>query len=348
MADVQNRALARVTLDDVDLTDKINPRLISLTLCEKRGEEADQLDIVVADVLWHTDPKSKEIKRTAMAIPKEGAVIRVQLGWIAGRDVKLRMIDKGSFKVDDVEWSGPPDVITIRARSADLTDSYRVRRETKRRNTTLGKVVGDIAKANGLKASIAPELASIEIPVLAQDQRSDMALVRRLGRRHDAVATVMDGTLLFAPIGSGTSASGKPLPTFMLERRDGDRHRYCRKGRDNYAGVEARWHDQDGAQRRTVKVGGGAGKPKRLRRTFHREAEARHAAEAEDKRIRRGAAELDYTCALGRPDLYPEQKGTVRGFKPEIDATSWLITEATHTFDGQGGLTTQLKLETAI
>ena len=64
-----NVADFRVTLDGKDLTDKIAPRLISLSLTEKRGGEADQLDLVLHD----HDGK--------LVIPKEGATIQVQLGW---------------------------------------------------------------------------------------------------------------------------------------------------------------------------------------------------------------------------------------------------------------------------
>jgi hypothetical protein len=41
--------------------------------------------------------------------------------------------------------------------------------------------------------------------------------------------------------------------------------------------------------------------------------------------VKRGAATMAYTLALGRADLYPEPRITLRGFKPEIDAITWLI-----------------------
>lgn len=343
----QNFAGVKITLDGADLNEPIEPRLMSLTLSEKRGGEADQLDIVIHD----------QDKRRPMAIPKEGAKIRLSIGWLRGKDVPIGMVDKGSFKVDEVEWGGPPDTITIRARSADLTDSFRVRREKKHKDTTLGKIIEEIAADNGLKARVAPALASIEVPVMAQDQRSDMALVKALGRRHDAVATVKDGTLIFAPIGAGITASGKPLPSFALSKRESDNYRYSRAKREDYAGVEARYHDQGKAKRETVLVGSpetpgrsttSTRKPKRLKRTFHRKEDARHAAEAEDKRIRRAEAEFEYDCSLGDPRLSPEQKGKVTGFKPEIDGRQWLIAEVTHSLDGNGGLRSKLKLETAI
>ena len=104
---ISNIADWRVTMDGKDLSDRLRPRLVSLSISEKRGDEADQLDVVLND----TDGQ--------LGIPKEGAVLHVQLGWRQGRDVAVGLIDKGSFKVDDVSHSGPPDQITIKARAAE-------------------------------------------------------------------------------------------------------------------------------------------------------------------------------------------------------------------------------------
>lgn len=331
-----NIAALSVTLDGKDLAAKINPRLISLSIVEKRGGEADQLDIVLHDHDGKLD------------IPKPGAVIRIKLGWKQGDDVTPGLVDKGSFRIDEAEWSGPPDIVTIRGRSADLADSLRVRKEKTHRDTTIGAIVEKVAKANGLTAKVESSLAGIAVTVLQQDGKSDMAFLRKLGRRHDAVATVKDGKLLFAPIGAGRTAGGKAIPPTTLVRSNVDRYAFRRVDRSNTAGVEARWHDQGSARRKTVKVAGdGKGKAKRLRKIYGSEADAKAAAQAEASRLKRGAAEFDVDLALGRPDLYPERAVTLKGFKAEPDAKSWLIAEATHALDGDGGLTTKLKLETA-
>ncbi|WP_129792583.1 contractile injection system protein, VgrG/Pvc8 family [Sphingosinicella sp. CPCC 101087] len=336
----------RVTLDGRDLTEAIAPRLISLSVSEKRGGEADQLDLTIHD---HDG---------AMAIPREGARLQVSLGWTSATSdsgLPVGLVDKGSFKVDEADWGGPPDLITIRARSADLTAGYRQRRERRHRDTTIGAIVQQVAGANGLQPHVAPDLASIAVPVLSQDQVSDMALIRRLGRRHDAVAQIRDGRLIFMPIGAGVTPGGREIPAAALTKRDGDKYSFRRVERGKYNKVEARWHSQAGAKRETVsaEVGGPAGGSggrdrgtRRIRRVYATEAEAREAARAEARRIIRAAAEFEITLAYGRPDLYPERPMTLAGFKPEIDTKSWLIAEVTHSLDSASGLRTRLKLET--
>jgi uncharacterized protein len=331
----QNKATFQVTLDGVDLTDRIAPRLISLTITEKRGERADQLDIILHD----HDGK--------LAIPKTAAKLKVKIGWEKGDDVTPGLVDKGTFTVDEAEHSGPPDIVTIRARSAEVTKSYRTRKDKGHKDTTLGAIVKKVASDNGLTAHVDATLASIEIPVLGQSAKSDMAFVRDLGRKYDATATVKDGKLIFAPIGTGKTASGKSLPSITLTRQSGWDHRFARADRDTGKGVEAQWHDPKEAKRKTVKAGSGE-KARRLKKVHATESDAKHAAESAHKRDQRKAATFDYTLALGRPDLAVETKVTLKGWKAEIDAIKWLVSEATHSFTPQGGLKTSIKLETAL
>lgn len=318
----------RVVLDGQDLTDRIRPRLLDLTLSESRGDEADQLDLRIHD---HDG---------RMALPKRGVSLSLALGW---RDAGL--IDKGTFIVDETEHSGAPDIITVRARSADLTHPMRTRRERSWHDVTLGTIVGNLAGEHGLQPRIAPTLASIAIAHLDQAGESDVHLLTRLGQRFDAVATVKAGRLLFVPIGSGVSATGKPLPAALVTRADGDQHRYGQADRDSYSGVSADWADKAGGQRQSV-LAGDDSNAKRLRKIYSTPDEAQQQADAEWARVQRGAAKLSYTLALGRADLYPEQKLRVRGFKPVIDDTAWLIVKTRHTVSGGGGFTTALELET--
>lgn len=316
-----------VELPFEDITAKVRPRLISLTLTDKRAGESDELNITLDD----SDGK--------LSLPRTGATIRLSLGWkLAG------LVDRGRFTVDEVEWSSAPGQVQIRARSADMTKAFRIRTERSWRDTTLGAVVQQLAAANGLQARVAAALASIAVPVLVQHHTSDMALLRRLAREHDAVAAVKDGNLVFTPVGKASSASGVALPDLVLTPALGSGARLRLADRGAGAGVEARWHDRDAAEKKTVKVGGGTGKPKRLRKTYHSEGAARAAASAENGRTDRAGAEFSMTLAEGRADVMPETPVTLSGFKPEADAIRWIVAEAAHKLD-KGGFTTELKLE---
>jgi hypothetical protein len=323
----------RVTLDGVDLTSKIRPRLMSLTISEKRGGEADQLELVIDD----SDGK--------MALPKAGAVLHVQIGWLQGSEVTAGLVDKGSFKVDEVEHKGSPDQISIKGRSADFTSELRNRRAKSWHDITLGTVISEVARRNGLTPRVAPALASIALKSVIQSRESDMALMRRLGREHDAVATVKRGALIFSPVGAGQTTTGKAIPSLTLRRRDGDQHSYRIAKREESEGVTASYHDRRQARRHDVTVGK-AGGARRLSRTYASEGHARTAAKSAHRRATRQPVTFDYNLALGQQGIAPERKVKLVGFKAEIDAVSWLVSEVTHTLSDRG-YTQQVKLERA-
>ncbi|MFA7597223.1 MAG: contractile injection system protein, VgrG/Pvc8 family [Novosphingobium sp.] len=325
-----------VMLDGENLTDKINPRLISASITQKREDEADQLDITLHDA------------DGAFDIPRPGKLLKVSMGWERGSGLPLGLVELGTFKVDEAKWGGPPDKITIRARSADFTDAFRIRKERSFVGKTVSAVLGAVAADNGLTPAIDAGLGAKTIPALGPGAKSDAALLRALGKRFDAVATVKNGSLIFTPIGSGKAPGGGALPGETIDREATSSVDYERVERENYGGVVAVWHDKKSGARKQVQAGGSAdteSKPKRIRKVFANEADARQHAEAEDTRISRTKARITIDLALGRPDLYPERPITLTGFKPEVDERKWIVAETSHTMDGRGGLKSKLTLE---
>lgn len=317
-----------ITLDGKDLTSLIEPRLHTLTITECRADESDTLDLVLDDSDGMLD------------IPKRGAILSVALGW-----TNTGTVHKGSFTVDEVEHSGAPDIITIRARSASMTKNMGERLEKSWHGNTLGDIVRVIAGKHKLTPVVGAALAKITIPHIDQTHESDMNFLTRLAKRYDAVMTIKDSRLLFVPIGQGKTASGKPLMQLALDRSSGDQHRYHIAERENYETVRAHYYSSSKGKRPSVVVGGENLKHvKVLPETYATEAEARSAATSELNRLHRSQATMDYTLALGRPEIYPEMPVSLSGFKPEINGTPWLVRKAKHNL-ADGGLTTSLELE---
>jgi len=320
----------RLTVDGLDIAQLISPRLMSLELTDNRGVEADQLSITLSD---HDG---------LLTIPPKGAVLRLWLGW---SDTGL--VDKGTYTVDETEHSGAPDVLSIRARSADLRKNLKTKRERSWSNTTLGDVLGDIAIGNGLTATIAGPLDGLSILQLDQANESDANLISRLAEEFDAVASVKAGCLLCLPAGGGKTASGLDLPHITLTRADGDQHRYLQADRDSYDGVRAYYYDVNSAKKQEA-IAGGGDNLKDLRHTYSDQQSALRAARAEFRRLQRGSATLSYTLAMGRPDLIPELTYTLQGVKAEIDEIIWYGGNVQHSLSADGGYTVSLELESKL
>lgn len=320
----------RLTVDGIDIARLISPRLMGMELTDNRGVEADQLSITLSD---HDG---------LLTIPPKGAVLRLWLGW---SDTGL--VDKGTYTVDETEHSGAPDVLSIRARSADLRKGLKTKRERSWSNTTLGDVLGDIAIGNGLTATIAGALDGLPILQLDQANESDANLISRLGEEFDAVASVKAGCLLCLPAGGGKTASGMDLPHITLTREDGDQHRYLQADRDSYDGVRAYYYDVNSAKKQEA-IAGGGDNLKDLRHTYSDQQSALRAARAEFRRLQRGSATLSYTLAMGRPDLIPELTYTLQGVKAEIDEIIWYGGNVQHSLSADGGYTVSLELESKL
>ncbi|WP_342754808.1 phage late control D family protein [Pantoea sp. MBD-2R] len=354
-----------LTVNAKDVTANIRDRLISLTLTDNRGFDADQLDLELDDADGQ------------LAMPVRGAVIKLFLGW-KGQP----LIGKGEFTVDEVEHHGAPDMMTIRARSVDFRGTLNSRREVSYHDTTLGAVVTQIAERNSLKAVLADGFAALAVSHIDQTQETDTTFLTRLASLYGAVAAIKAGKLLFLRPGSGVTASGRPIPQLTITRQDGDRHTFSIADRGAYTGVTASWLHTKDPKPKKVKV---KRKPKEkhlralehpaakkkkaaaktpearegdylagtednvfaLTTVYATKAAAMRAAKAKWDKLQRGVAEFSLTLAMGRADLFPETPVKVSGFKAVIDAQPWLISKVTHSLSGSG-YTTALDFEVLL
>ncbi len=231
--------LCQVIVNGKEISTLVNKKLIGLTITDANGLEADMLDLSLDDSQGDID------------IPPRGAIIQVLLGW-----PDTGVVDKGSFTVDEIEHSGTPDTLTIRARSADLREGLTQKKERSWTNVKLGDIVRKIADENSYEPVISKELDEIERAHLDQQYQSDADLLTRLADQYDAICTVKSGKLLFIKAGTGTSASGIDLPVYSVTRKSGDRHRFTIRDRDNYVAVMASYYDTNAGKKGDVTYDG--------------------------------------------------------------------------------------------
>jgi phage protein D len=314
------KAIWRVTLDGVDLTDRLKPRLMDVKVTSCRGDAADQLDLRLDDA----DGK--------LAIPPRGAVLRVWLGW-EGEG----LTDMGTFAVDEVEHAGSPDQLSLRGRSVQMKAAIRQLREHSYSGLTVGAIVEQLAGRNGLVPRCHASLAALTIDHIDQTHESDLNFLTRLGKKYDAIATIKAGSLLFSPIGQGQTPSGKPLPSVTIRRSSGDDHRWHEADRGSYSGVRAMYDRNTTGETASVLVGSDDGQGvKTLRHTYATKANAMRAARSEYQKMERGVSSFEMWLARGRPDIYPEMSVSVSGFKPQIDGTAWIVVKIEHVLAEQG------------
>lgn len=356
---------AELTIDGRRFGTQAMSRIISISLTDKRGFEADELTIELDD---HDG---------TIAIPKTGSKITLKLGY-----KETGLVEKGEYLVSEFTASGSPDRLSITARAADLAEALAEQVEKSWHKQTLYQIIETIAKKHKYEYLISKDYQNQKIEHIDQTNESDASFMSRLAEQYDAIATIKNGKLLFIPAGESQTASGQPILPTTITRASGDSHSFTYSSSNSYQAVRAYYTDKKTGQKKEVivnkdnaypnkkttqqtksvkgktfkakkkendnkKVNTDGQKIKTLRHLYATESGAWSGARGAFKKIQRGVAEFSITLAVGRPDLYPETPAVVKGFKPEIDAEAWLITEVSHKIDS-GGYTASIQFEARI
>lgn len=338
----------QILVNGKDISPKVKTRLMSLRLTDNRGFEADSIEVQLDDADGE------------LAMPPKGATMQVRIGWKGSA-----LVDKGTYTIDELEHSGPPDCLTIRGKSADMRGTLQQSREQSFHKQSVSSIIDVIAARHQLKAKISDNLKMEFIDHIDQANESDANFLSRLAEQFDAIATVKNGNLLFLQAGLAHNASGIALDRVDITRQSGDSHHFGVADRDAYSGVVAYWQNDKAAKRQTVKakkpteakpsdvkviVGekeimvGSNDNVKTLRHIYANKQNAERAARAMWDKLQRGVATFTITLAMGRPELFPELPVSVSGFKPQIDNSDWLLTRVEHNITDTG-YTTGIELE---
>lgn len=311
----------RINANDRDITGALAKDLISLSITDEAGIKSDSLQIQLAD------------NAPGYALPKTGAKLEVWLGY----DGKAQ--NKGIFIVNELELSGPPSAIIIKAQAAPLSQQsdrlgqIQTQKNRSWENITLGDLTKTIANEHGMAPVVARELDNIKLPHIDQTSESDINLLTRITKDYGALVKPVSGRLLVVEKGKSKTASGKELAPIELMPEDITSWKVRMADRSKYASVSTRWNDLDSGQEKTVTAG--EGKPTlKITHAYSDQSAAEAAAKARYEALQRGASRLSITCP-GSPELIAEGKLTLHGFRTGVDG-DWVISRVSHKLDGKG------------
>ena len=166
------RASLSLLYDNVDITADLSDYLISFSYEDNSDNKADDLQVVVEDKkgLWR-----------GSWYPSKGARL---VGSLITQDWKevgaTQTLPLGSFEIDEISYTGPPDVVTLKAVSipvhSSLVDEDKIRAWEE---TALSVVAGDVANEAQLElmfdSDFDPEYDRIE-----QSEEPDLPFLQRL------------------------------------------------------------------------------------------------------------------------------------------------------------------------
>ena len=332
LSDLKNgsypHAIYRLLVNGTDIGGIVQDRLIRMTITDNRGIETDSIEIDLSD---HDG---------LLEIPPKGAEIEAWIGWS-----NTGLVYKGKYLVKERRHTGAPDVLTLRAESADLKAAFKKKKERSFDRNTIADIIKTIAAEHGLIAKINTQLGAIVLPHIDQNE-SDANLITRIADEHDAIATVKNGNLLFMPKGEGKTFNGSPFADTIITRDLGDSHSFSDSdGADEVSGVTAYYYDNNKAEKQKVTIGISDENTREVRGIQRDKQTAEHVALAEYNKIKSKSATFSFKLAYGNPQLIPEAPLMFLGFKPLIDEIIWLGTRVVHQLDASGGFTTSCEAE---
>jgi Bacteriophage probable baseplate hub protein len=323
----------KVLVDGSDITGILSDRLVSLTVTDEAGVQSDIVEIVLSDTGIFG----------GMAIPPKGAEIEVWLGYM------FQAQYMGLFIADEVEVSGPPSQMRIRATASihGESSSGKLALTTQRlrswpEGTTIGGLVSAIAEEHSLEPVVSDSLASIALPHLDQVDESDISLLTRVALDYDAIAKPAAGYLAMVKRGESLTASGEPMPVVSLFRKDLTNWRLREQLRAVAGSVVATYRDVAGGA--DIECTAGEGDPvRRLRQRFPSQDAAQKAADSEFERAARAGRELSLSL-VGDPSLVAEGRIVIGGVRSGVDG-EWLVRRVVHSLESSRGYSCQIEAE---
>ena len=188
------RSYWRVKVKGVDVTKLVKQDLISLEVKDNEEDEADDLQIKIADRegKWLQKWLNETVQKGAKT---KGLTFNVSIG-MKDENGKIKKQKSGNFVLDSMKHSGPPAVTTIKCTSLDFANGIRTEERDKSwENYTIKGIAKEIAKKGKLKllylAKKNPKKERWE-----QDGETDIGFLVRICRNNGLAVKITDRKLV--------------------------------------------------------------------------------------------------------------------------------------------------------
>lgn len=320
-----------ISIAGKNVTADVSPYLSQISYTDKLEAESDSIDIIFEDVakLWQTD-----------WYPQQGDTLTVKMGY-AGN-----LLNCGVFEIDEIEFSTPPETLTVRALAASITKSLRTRNSKAFEKQSLLKIAQYFADKHGLKiVGSTTELNNIEIERKTQDNQTDLSFLAGIAKEYGFIFSVRGGQLIFM---DAAELEKKPVVMEITPSKIGSCS-FKDKTSLTYAAVVARkrnarnnrvvkWKIEPGKQEGeadTLVINGNADNDKQA------QAKARAALNNKNKDKITGSISME-----GNPTLVAGINITISGYGNF--SGKWHVVETRHAVDPQGGYTMDATLRKVI
>jgi phage protein D len=323
------RPIFTVLYEGKNVTEDISKSLISLTYTDVEEGESDEISLSLEDTdgLWR-----------GPWYPSKGDQIALEIGYDDGM-----MLNCGKFTVDEIELSGPPDTVTIRALAAATNSPIRTKKSKAYEGQTFKQIAEKVAADHGY--TVQGDLPNVTVGRVTQNRETDLGFLKRIGETWGLVFSIRDKTLIFTA--AEKLDNGEAVA--VLDRTDLISYSYRDKSISTFKAAKAAYHNPKTNE--TVSFaytddgerleGEGALPPDTLELRLKAENPAQAEAQAKAALKKANTAEVEGSLkTIGNPLLVAGINFALTGMG-KVGGTLH-VTRSTHSISRSGGYTTDL------
>lgn len=331
-------AKMQISIAGADASSEVGSGLINCTWTDQASGKADNLTLTLEDrdKLWQ-----------GSWMPDKGDALTASIitsHWFSpGQQLAVPC---GNFEIDEVECSGPPDVVRIKATSTAVSSTLRREKKTKSwENTTLQAVLSDIAGKNGLSPLY--EASAITLKRVDQREQSDLAFLSQQAKKYGLNLKVSDTQLIL--YAGATYDAKSPVATLTRGTTWINTWSFRTQAGDQFKACECTYWDPEAKQeiKQTFSAPNeiGSGQTLKINERLASLAEAKTVAQNRLRQMNK--QEVEGAIGMGgHPSLLAGCTVEVSGYG-NYDG-SYFIEQATHSVSRGQGYTTQISIRKTL
>jgi len=197
-----------LTYRGVAITGRISKMVVSIEYTSFESGASPDLTVTLED---------RDRRWQGPWFPQRGDQVDLSIGYD-----NAPLTSCGTFQVDEVELTGPPDQVKMKCLAVTITPSARTPNSQAYETVDLISIATTIATKHGWSVVAAPEAINVRFDRVTQTQETDLEFLHRLARENNYDFTVKGGKLIFY----SRSALESQAPAATWRRGDGQEEKF--------------------------------------------------------------------------------------------------------------------------
>lgn len=316
------KPIFKVEYEKIDITASIAPYILSVIYTDFEHGQSDEVEIQIEDTnhLWKAD-----------WYPSKGDALKLNIGYEGEK-----LLNCGSFEIDEMEFASPPDTITLKALAANIKKALRQNNSVAYENKTLKQIAQEVAQKHNL--TLIGSIRDVRIKRITQNKKRDLEFLKNLAEEYGYIFKISDNKLTFYETAKLKSAN----PSLIINRQDLISFSIRDKTHDQYKACTVTYHDPKTKKLVNSSIKGNSNKADTLKLNKRCENKEQAILKAQAGINKNSPVEGNISI-MGNPHL-------VAGLNIELKGLYHLsgkyhITQVKHSIDRMTGYRTELEVQ---